>query len=268
VLALEKLNNLDIEGLDKYTYLKVGADYPGQTTTSGTIAEYVKRILIFSDNYAFNRLYEFLGQKYYNETLWNKGYSNIKVLHRLAQHASLEANRHTNPFTFYRNNKVIYEQPSAYNQEDYSQKLDQEGFVKGTGVNSVNFSENNYISIEVLQGILKAIIFKWETPESKRFNLTEDDHIFLQKYLAVTPRQAGYNFPNSTAVFRKSGYAWGYMINNAYIMDEENNVEFLLTAVIHDGAFDNYNDYGCVNRPFLSNLGNVIYQYEKNRIER
>ncbi|MGE4284854.1 MAG: serine hydrolase [Clostridia bacterium] len=265
VLALEKLNNLGIEGLDKYTYLKIGADYPGQTKTSGTIANYIKRILLSSDNYSFNRLYEFLGQKYYNETLWSKEYKDVKVVHRLAERASFETNRHTNPFTFYKNDKIIYQQPSAYNEENYNKKLDQEGFIKGMGINTVNFSNNNYISIENLQGILKSIIFKWETPESRRFNLTDDDYTFLQKHLTVIPRQAGYNFPDSATIYRKSGYAWGYMINNAYVIDVQNNVEFLLTAVIHDGAFDNYNNYGGVNRPFLANLGRVIYDYERNR---
>jgi len=35
-----------------------------------SIAQYIKKIFLVSDNDAFNRLYEFLGQHYLNERLW------------------------------------------------------------------------------------------------------------------------------------------------------------------------------------------------------
>jgi beta-lactamase class A len=72
VLALEKLNELSIEELDKFTSLKIDSTFTAQskvlqdaTTKSGkpSIAHYIKKILLVSDNDAFNRLYEFIGQK-------------------------------------------------------------------------------------------------------------------------------------------------------------------------------------------------------------
>ncbi|MEJ2637326.1 MAG: hypothetical protein P8184_18820, partial [Calditrichia bacterium] len=67
VLALEKLNNLAIAGLDKYTPLRIDSARAGETAVltdstapNGvpTIANYIKKIFLVSDNDAFNRLYE------------------------------------------------------------------------------------------------------------------------------------------------------------------------------------------------------------------
>jgi len=78
ILALEKLNEIKIEGLNKYTPLRIDSAYAGQVRvkedTSSinnlpSIAQYIKKIFLVSDNDAFNRVYEFLGQKYLNDNL-------------------------------------------------------------------------------------------------------------------------------------------------------------------------------------------------------
>ena len=50
-----------------------------------TIAHYIKKILLVSDNDAFNRLYEFLGQQYINTTLHQMGYTEVQI-YSSAQH--------------------------------------------------------------------------------------------------------------------------------------------------------------------------------------
>ena len=280
VLALEKLNNLQIDGVDKYCTVKIGATRYSQTATTGTIANYIKNVLLVSDNLSFNRLYEFLGQKYYNETLLAKGYENVQILHRLQTKLPVEENKHTNPFTFYKNNKVIYSQAAAYNDQDFRNKSGLYDYMRAGD----NFSGKNFFSIQDLQDILKAVMFPNEILPEKRFNLTEEDYSFLRKYLATTPRQGGYQYsdsftkffmvgdsdkplPSNIKMFSKSGIAWGYMIDNAYIVDKSKGIEFLLTAVVHDGTIDNNNNYSGVNRPFLGNLGRVVYEYEKARLK-
>ncbi|MCK4596506.1 serine hydrolase, partial [bacterium] len=83
VLALEKLNQLGVEGLDKHTFLKIDSAYTAQTAVTEdqtsptglpTIGHYVKKVFVVSDNDAYNRLYEFVGQQHLNEALWNRGY--------------------------------------------------------------------------------------------------------------------------------------------------------------------------------------------------
>ena len=93
LLALEKINELEIEGLTKYTPLRIDSAYDGQTrveydTTAESgrpsVAQYVRKIFVVSDNDAYNRLYEFLGQDHINDQLMAKGYENMKIVHRLS----------------------------------------------------------------------------------------------------------------------------------------------------------------------------------------
>ena len=104
VLALEKINLLNVEGLTGHTPLRIDSAFTRQTavtedSTSPTglpaIAHYVHKLFVISDNDAYNRLYEFLGQQYLNETLWNKGYRDIRITHRLAIARTSEAVSYT-----------------------------------------------------------------------------------------------------------------------------------------------------------------------------
>src|SRR6185437_9151975 len=92
LLALQRLNELNNTGITRKTTMVTDAAYSGQTATFNdpqtadgrpTIESYIKRIFLVSDNEAFNRLYEFLGQHYINEQLHNKGYEDAQILHRL-----------------------------------------------------------------------------------------------------------------------------------------------------------------------------------------
>jgi hypothetical protein len=308
ILALEKLNNLNIPGLTKYTNLKINSAYSNQTSVSTdstsennlpSIAHYIKKIFLVSNNDAFNRLYEFLGQQYFNETLWKKGFKDVKIIRRLETAMTPEDNRITNPFTFYENGKILYHQPSAQNETVYKVEMKNvkqgKGFIKGDSLlnQPIDFSYSNYVSIESLQGILKAVIFPETLSEKQKFNLTEDDYHFLYKYMSMFPRESDYpayndtseyydsyvkffmfgnsrkNIPDHIRIFSKSGEAYGYLIDNAYIVDFNKKIEFLLTAVIQVNENQIYNDdnyeYEKIGAPFLANLGKVIYQFEINR---
>src|SRR5579872_1585864 len=70
-LALEKMDGLARYGVDKYTPMLTDSAYPGESTawtdTSAvdglpSLAQYIRKIFLVSDNDAYNRLYEFLGQ--------------------------------------------------------------------------------------------------------------------------------------------------------------------------------------------------------------
>jgi hypothetical protein len=144
VLALEKLNELGIAGLDKYTPLQVDSAYAGQspvrddsTSADGqaSIAHYIKKLFLVSDNDAYNRLYEFVGQQRLNQSLHEKGFQDVQLVHRLAIFLSPDENRHTNPFRFYKDGQVIYEQPLVNNLTPFNQaKFDGmlgKGYIQG-----------------------------------------------------------------------------------------------------------------------------------------
>jgi hypothetical protein len=116
-LALEKLNQVKKKGVNKFTSMltdsaeapqtKVVAD---STSANGlpSIAHYIKKVFVVSDNDAYNRLYEFLGQQYINERLWEMGYKDIRITRRFVR-MDEEQNRHTNPIRFMKDAKVIHE---------------------------------------------------------------------------------------------------------------------------------------------------------------
>ena len=307
-LALEKLNRLNIIGLDKFSTMITGAGTHPQTaaqtdTTSATglpsVAHYVKKIFLASDNDANNRLYEFLGQEYLNRTLWEKGYKNTKLVHRLGISGfGAEANRHTNPVYFYnKNHELKYQQGEVYSKAektfDLNKTLRGKGFYRnGQLINEpFDFSTKNYISVQDQLDILKAVIFPASVPAHQRFGLTEDDYRFLYQVMSERPKESKHphydkpdhyvkffmfgdrkdeeQMPDNIRIFNKVGWAYGFLTDISYVVDFENGIEFFLAATIHvneDGIYnDNNYEYESIGLPFLTALGNVIYNHEKMR---
>ena len=75
--------------------------------------------------------------------------------------------------------------------------------------------------------------------------------------------------PDHIRIFNKVGDAYGYLLDNAYVVDFKNGVEFMLSAVVNvntDGVYnDGKYDYETIGYPFFRNLGQLIYTYELER---
>jgi hypothetical protein len=305
--ALEKLNQLNIPHLDKFTPMLHDSVYSGQLsvtkdTTSennmASVAHYAKKILVVSDNDAYNRLYEFLGQKEFNEVLHSKGYTQSRMLHRLERPLSADENAHTEAVRFFQKHGVVYEQPMQVNDRPYKpigKILKGKGYIKNDSLvnEPFDFTYRNFFPLNEQQRMLKSVIFPSAGSEASRFNLTDDDRQFVLKYMSQLPTETLYpNYRSDTAyytdayckffmfggkgkvpdnirIFNKVGDAYGYLIDNAYIVDFENGVEFMLSAIIHVNNDGIYNDgkyeYDRIGFPFFKNLGNVVYEYELTR---
>jgi hypothetical protein len=68
------------------------------------------------------------------------------------------------------------------------------------------------------------------------------------------------------------GLAYGFLLDNAYIIDIKNNVEFILTAVVYHNDNQTMNDdtyeYDNITIPFLAELGRKVYSNELVREKR
>lgn len=305
LLALEKLHELKIKGLDKNTTMITGADYSGQTAVYNdpnssdgrpTVAQYIKKILLVSDNDAYNRLYEFLGQEYINTTLSKKGYTNAQLLHRLNIFLSEDENRHTNPVNFYdSSNQLIYSKPLLFNKQTYAKRNDKMGkgyFSNGLLVNEpMDFSKKNKIELTDLHQILLSLVFPQAVKASQRFNITDADRRFVLQYMSQLPSESvnpSYDssyydayakfilygsekgtLPKNIRIFNKVGDAYGQLVEVAYIVDFEKNIEFMVSAAIYCNKDEILNDdkydYNTIGFPFLKNLGRIIYEYETKR---
>lgn len=307
VLALEKLNNLKVAGLNKATtaiYDSVTArqetiyNNPYAIDGRQTIEQAIKEVLVVSDNNAANRLYEFLGQEYIHSQLANKGYPEVYIRNRLELGRTPIENRQTQTVQFYDvNNKLIYTQPAQNNtgKLPYYNVLIGNGYMNSQDslINApLNFSEKNRISLSDLHHIMQSVIFPDQMPKKQGFNLSSDDRKFLLQWMHTTPTESSYPtydsseyypayakfimlgsekgpIPSNIKIFSKAGDAYGFLLDNTYIIDTDAKVEFMLSAVIYvnaDGILnDNTYDYRTIGLPFMKNLGNTIYQYELSR---
>jgi beta-lactamase class A len=309
IFALEKLNELKIKSLDKNSIMLTDSAFVGQTkVTKDTTAEnglpnitnYIKKILLVSDNDAFNRLYEFTDRATINQKLKHYGFKNSRIINRLSIGDVGESTRHTNPIDFYNEGKLVYHKPEAYDANDYPKDLNH--LLRGKAyLNSedklinepFDFTGKNVFALADQQELMKRLFFPDAFPKSKRFDLSSDDYRLLYQYMGMYPTESKnptYARPEyfpaygkflfyganpkaeinpDIKIFNKIGDSYGYTIDNSYFVDQKNGVEFFLAAVIQSNNNEIYNDnhyeYETVCFPFLKNLGQKVYEIELKR---
>ena len=150
-----------------------------------SIAHYIKKIFLVSDNDAYNRLYEFDGQETLNSLLWKKGYKDVRITRRFVT-ATEEENRHTNAINFLQDVDGWVRLPPAYSQLQFN-------FNKQILVGKGHFNRNdslinepmdfylrhNNLPLQDLQKMLQSVLFPESVPVSQRFQLTKDDEQFF-----------------------------------------------------------------------------------------
>lgn len=312
VFALEKVNALKSKGMSADLTMLTDSSFKGQTkvlkdesATNGkpSIAHYVKKILLTSDNDAFNRLFEFIGRAEINAKLKKYGMNDSRILNRLAIGDGGEAAKNTNPIDFYKGDKLVYHQDAQYDGKDYPLTLTNllvgKGYLdsKDQLVNEpYSFANKNVFTVGDQQLLMKRLIMPEAFAAKERFNLTPADYKLIYTYMSKLPTESDYpkydpkDFwptyakmlyygreknavldPN-IRIFNKYGDSYGYIIDNSYFVDFKNKVEYFLTAVVQSNEDGIYNDgkyeYETVCYPFMKNLGRTIYEYELNRSKK
>ncbi|GAB3913712.1 serine hydrolase [Mucilaginibacter boryungensis] len=312
IFALEKMHELNVKGLTRESAMITDSIYRGQTCVTKdtsaknglpSIGNYGKKILLVSDNDAYNRLYEFVGREEINKKLQKYGLKDTRIVGRLAIGDGDDRARHTNPIRFYNGNKLIYTKPEQVDNNNYPVNV--ENLLQGKGyldrndklvMKPFDFTDKNVYPLADQQAVLKRLMFPEAFPKEERFNLTDDDYKFIYKYMSMYPTESEhptYHRPeyypayckflfygsDSSAVinpdiriFNKIGDSYGYDIDNAYIVNFKTKTEFLLSAVVQsneDGIYnDNKYEYTTVCLPFMKNIAQVLYQYELNRSKK
>ncbi|PST82987.1 hypothetical protein C7T94_10185 [Pedobacter yulinensis] len=309
IFALEKVNALKKTGLTAKSTMLTDSSFAGQTAvlkdeTAGSglpsVEHYIKKILLTSDNDAFNRLYEFIGRAEINEKLKHYGLLHSRILNRLAIGDTGEPSKHTNAIRFLNDGKLVYTQPPQYDPKEYPLKLSHtlmgRGYLDSADrlVNKpFSLAGKNAFSIADQQSLMKRLMFPSHYPAKERFRLSEEDYKLIYTYMSKLPTESDLPAYNPTEfwpayakmiyygrdknaviephirIFNKYGDSYGYIIDNAYFVDFKNQVEFLLTAVVQsneDGIYnDNKYEYETVCYPFMKNLGRSIYEEELTR---
>jgi hypothetical protein len=305
-LAMEKLYELNLPGVNKYTTMQFDSNYQRQVAMYAdssaenkkpSIAHFIKRAFLISENDPYNRLYQFVGQGPTNQKLIAKGYTSTKITRQFMGYTE-DQNRHTNGIQFMDENGLpILKLAPQYNKDSFQFGApiligDAHWNSKDEVVNApFDFTRHNNISLVDMQKMLQSVIFPASVPKQNRFNMTEADRLFLMQYLSQYPSETNYPkydsahfydsyvkfffqdsthaMPKHIRVFNKVGWAYGFLTDVSYVLDTKNNIDYMLSATVYvnsDGVVnDSKYDEETVGFPFLNKIGTAFYEYELKR---
>lgn len=313
ILALEKVNGLKKYDVSKESCMLTDSSNSCQrrclADTSAesklpSVSNYIKKMLLVSDNHAFGRIFEFLGVDFIHERLSQLGFSKIRIVHRFDGGCKGEANVVTNPIVFKDlNQKMLYQQEQLYARKKYTYPygtaLVGSAYMDAAGkkVNSPkDFSTYNYMSLFDVHKILQRLVFQDQLKEKDRYNITKEDQLFLMSYLSLYPKESKepkydakkfhdsykkyFVFGDSKKniqdadmrIYNIVGQSYGFMADCAYIVDFKTKSEFMLSAVIYANEKNIINtgkyEYNSVAMPYLAELGRTFVKYEKSRTKK
>jgi hypothetical protein len=305
-LAMEKLYELNQPGVNKFTTMQFDSNYQRQVAMYAdssaqnkkpSIAHFIKRAFLISENDPYNRLYQFVGQGPTNQKLQAKGYGSTKITRQFMGYTE-DQNRHTNGIRFVDEKGLpLLNLAPQYNQDSFQFGTpiligDAHWNSKDELVNApFDFTRHNNISLVDMQKMLQAVLFPASVPKQNRFNMSEADRLFLLQYLSQYPSETNYPkydsahfydsyvkfffqdsthaMPKHIRVFNKVGWAYGFLTDVSYVLDTKNNIEYMLSATVYvnsDGVVnDSKYDEATVGFPFLNQIGNAFYEYELKR---
>ena len=306
LLALEKLNDMNLAGVDKYSPLLIDSSQPWQqpyhadsSARNGypSIAQFIRRAMLISENDPYNRLYQFVGQQQANRRLHELGFGSTRITRQFLG-LSPEQNRHTNAMRFTDSNGLLlHTQLPAFNPDPFyleKKQLLGRGYMNQRDSlvhQPIDFTYANNLPLEEFRMMLQTVMLPETRPAEQRFRLSEDDYRFMYRYLSQYPSETPYpkydtseyydsyvkfffrdsthRMPPHVRVFNKVGWAYGFLIDASYVVDFKHGLEYMLAAVIYvnkDGILnDNRYEYETIGWPFMYQLGQAIYQHELTR---
>ena len=309
-LALQRINELRMEGvnIDINTPMQIDSTRIPQSpmtydscspSLKPTVASLVEQVFAISDNNAYNRLYEFLGQDYINRKLYEMDiFTNSRIITRVGVGGyDRNENTYVNPIRFESENGN-WSLPSR--QSNYAISHPIKNTIKGKAYidnegnkvkESFDMGEKNFINLADLERSLIRALLPQMYDNKVRYNISQEDYSFLLNTMEKLPKNINcyknnkeyYDsyvklflfgdskkpMPENIIIKNKVGVAYGYLTDCAYIEDKKNNIQFFLSATIHVNNNQTYNDgiyeYDDIGIPFLAELGRQVYNYELSK---
>lgn len=307
-IALEKLNTLASFQVNEETAMcndsagicqrRIEWDSTNIKDRFPSIAHYIRRMLLVSDNFSYSRLYEWCSPAFLQERLNRMGYPKTRIVHRFDAECTPLANAMVNPVYFFSSQRdtlfrqnlqqpfmplkhpLKYPQLGKYHMNESAKKIKR----------PKNFSKMNYAPLEDIDGMVKAIMIPESVKPSQRFDLSQSQLHFLRTYMGMWPRESSnplypdsvyedsykkYLFygdthgrinSDSVRIYNIVGQSYGNLSDCAYIENKERNIAFFLSVVIYVNKDEVVNDgkyeYKSIGFPFMQELGRVFYRYE------
>lgn len=269
------------------------ADPSNVETGTITLGQEIRKVCIVSNNESFNHLYEFVGHRQINEAMWNAGLDSVRITHRLSEFRTEEEHRRTPRISVVQEDGTEREIPERTSDlvpptPEVAGLLVGEKHMTNDGElldGPMDFSRKNRISVVDLQNMLVMLAAPEVDLGLTGFGLTAEDRAFVLESMAVYPRQsenpvyAAEEYPDEYAknylpglrkvapdadftYYNKTGWAYGFSIDNACIVYKPTGKMFFLTTVMYanpDGVI-NDSDYAVeeVALPVMAHLGEVV----------
>ena len=306
ILALEKLKQL---GIPENHYFRIKDEFIcgnmmhvlNSNKNKSSFYELIKLMLVVSDNVAYNSIYELLTSSYINKQLTAREINKTTIYKKFAG-CNIVENLKFNPIYFYdTNNNLISQQESSIldlsemaNKYSYSSnKLIGKHYRQNKKVihKPFDFNYNIEASLTDLHNCLTRLVYPKSVSENLRWNIKENDRVFLLKNLGLYPKELNLKEYNDTVIFpddllkyiaiggvdkneknnvrtlSKIGVSYGFITETSLVIDFENKVNFFLSARMHvnenQTLNDNIYEYETVAKPFLGKLGQLLIEYQK-----
>lgn len=260
-----------------------------------SVAHEIRKLLLASDNQSFNRLYGLVGQRAANQRMWRLGLSSVRLRHRVGLVPPTDDGRVTpaNELVLDGGEVVLVpEQKSDLALEP----LDLPGVLvgsvhyasSGARVDApMSFAEKNRVSLVDLQDLLIKVT-RPDLAEGPLPDLDAKDRELLANALGTLPslsRNPSYDGGSAldeihkplligiaravprerVFVYSKAGRAYGFSVDNAYVLDPVTKRSFFLSAVLYTNdngvVGDDKYPYVEVAAPFFAALGEVFTRH-------
>lgn len=307
VFALQKLAT--IPGVDAETPVGFCEHEPGKAleaacpdvptpddthvaTGLATLGHELRKMHLVSNNGAFNRLYDFVGQDEIHARAKHLGFESLRLRHRMGQAHTLGTE--TPPMVFFPSGSKPVRMGGARSEQKHPPtklaKIEVGVAHIGRGRERVeearDFSMKNHVELDDLHRMTLSIV-RPELEASSDLGLRPVDRARLLDAMTVDPLDSndpkfeGKRFSGrryklmwrgvervvpaaSIRYVNKAGRAYGFHVETAYVEDTRSGRAFVLTAVVYaneNGVVgDDEYEYEQVTRPFFRRLGEVLAQ--------
>ncbi len=298
VLALEKLNSLSLFGITPFTPFMPLSDFQCKKMKFNSFnilpqsaSDLLKKVFVYSDNEAYNYLYELCGQAFIQERMQEMGFGNARIVEKIAN-CSGENNRMTGPIAFYHEQELFHIEGRQTNANHLVPPAIDTRLGKGYlwGGKYIpapkDFANANFVPLKDFHQMQIALHMPLAVPVDKRFKISEAARELVRQSMCTLPSQyfadtlkkpfldnyVKYLFgqtdtiPSHFKIYNKVGLAYGFASDCSYFEDSKNNIRFFLSAMIYTNENEILNDgkyeYYTIGIPFLRRLGQIVYQYE------
>ena len=260
-----------------------------------TLGHEIRKLSIVSDNEAFNRLYELVGQDRLDASMARAGFPSFRLVHRLSEWRSPEENLRS-PSILLREGRggeqlVLPARVSAPAEpgREVSGLYAGDRYVGGSGQlveEPFSFHGKNRVDLVELQDFLVELVRPEVDTGRRGFpGLTAEQRAFLLEAMRELPRESanpvydpdhyGDDYvkfllpglervldPARIRIWNKVGLAYGFTVENACVQDVETGRCFFVAAALYTNPNRTLNDgvygYDDVALPFYADLGEVL----------